>query len=152
MLGNRRQNVDSELVGVWLSTAMNSAPESMRVAITPRGLAFRQHTWILQKIAKQVLHGRNATIFEKCVINPLLGEPKSGVEDVAGTSSHSRSSWVMPGKNPTIAPTRYQAISGDVLATKLGLPGSPFRFVALNGSRSQRRFPRAGNQRPAITR
>ena len=41
------------------------------------------HTWRLQEIAKQVLHGRNATIFEKCVINPLLGEPKSSVERVA---------------------------------------------------------------------
>jgi len=84
----------------------------------------------------------------------------AAVQDLLGYLLQSPSMYFKPfsfflgdaGNNTTMAQTRYQAISGDVLATKLGLPGSPFRFVALNGSRSQRRFPRAGNQRPAITR
>ena len=42
-----------------------------------------EHTSKLREIAKRVLHGRNGTIFQKCVINPLLGERKSSVEEMA---------------------------------------------------------------------
>jgi hypothetical protein len=38
---------------------------------------------VLLAIAKQVLRGRNATVFEGRVIDPLLGRPKRSVEELA---------------------------------------------------------------------
>jgi hypothetical protein len=37
----------------------------------------------LAKIAKEVLHGRNATVFEGRVLNPLMGQPKLSIEELA---------------------------------------------------------------------
>jgi hypothetical protein len=37
----------------------------------------------LREIAARVLHGRNATVFEKHVTNPLIGLPKSSVRELA---------------------------------------------------------------------
>jgi hypothetical protein len=37
----------------------------------------------LARVAKEVLRGRNATVFEGRVLNPLMGRPKRSVEDLA---------------------------------------------------------------------
>jgi len=62
--------------------------DSGRLKIFPEGKDWEwieENTAILQDTAKQVLHGRNATIFENCVTNPLrgLGNYKSAVQDMA---------------------------------------------------------------------
>src|SRR5262245_264730 len=41
-------------------------------------------------------------------------------------------------KDSATAAARHQTVRGNVPTTNFGVPGGPFRFVALNGSRSQR--------------
>jgi hypothetical protein len=60
-----------------------------RAKILPESLSAEQlDEWTEQaeefaKVAKQVLHGRNATIFEHRVLNPMLGQPGRPVDDLA---------------------------------------------------------------------
>jgi hypothetical protein len=42
-----------------------------------------EHAEELSELAKDILHGRNATVFEGRVLDPLEGRPKRSVEDLA---------------------------------------------------------------------
>jgi hypothetical protein len=42
-----------------------------------------EHAWKLREIAKDILHGRNATVFERRFLNPLDGHPKPPVGELA---------------------------------------------------------------------